>query len=172
MTEEIVNRVAASPLVTVNLEDFFVEGKRVVFDMKECLFQGLILREKDFREFIKTHDWNFYSGKLVAVICSADAVVPTWAYMLLAQKLQPVAKAFVFGDLAALENYLFQQKLAAFNPAEFEGKPVVVKGCFDKPVPVSAYMEVTRLLTPYVKSLMYGEPCSTVPIYKQPKATV
>ncbi len=167
MAEEIINRVANSPLVTINLEEFYEEGERVEFDMKDCLFQGLILREKDFREFVKTNDWEQYRDKLVSVICSADAIVPTWAYMLVAQKLQGVAKAFVFGNREVLEGYLFQQKLLTFSPEEYEGKPVVIKGCFDKPVPVSAYMEVTRLLAPYVKSLMYGEPCSTVPIYKR-----
>lgn len=167
MAEEIINRVASSPLVTINLEEFYQEGERVVFDMKDHLFQGLILREKDFREFVKTNDWSAFAGKYVTVTCSADAIVPTWAYMLVAQKLEPYAEAFVFGQPETLETYLFQQKLQDFDPSEYEGKPVVIKGCFDKPVPVSAYMEITRLLAPYVKSLMYGEPCSTVPIFKK-----
>lgn len=167
MSNEIINRVASSPIITLNLEDFYLEGERVVLDIKDQLFQGLILREKDFREFIKTHDWNLYQDKLVAVTCSADAIIPTWAYMLLAQKLEPVAKAFAFGDLTALENYLFQDQLRGLNIQEYIDKPVVIKGCFDKPVPVGAYMEITRLLAPHVKSLMYGEPCSTVPIFKK-----
>lgn len=167
MADEIINRVASSPIVTLNLEDFYLEGERVVLDIKDQLFMGLILREKDFREFIKTHDWDLYRNKFVAVTCSADAIIPTWAFMLVAQKLEPVARAFVFGDLSALENYLFQRQLTKLDLTPFADKPVVIKGCFDKPVPVSAYMEVTRLLAPHVKSLMYGEPCSTVPIFKK-----
>jgi len=167
MTEEIINRVASSPLVTINLEDFYPEGKRLVFDMKEQLFQGLILREKDFREFIKTNDWNQYQDSYVSVICSADAIVPTWAYMLIAQKLSPMTKGFVFGDLEDLETSLYQRALSDFDASEFQDKLVVIKGCFDKPIPTGAYMEITRILAPFVKSLMYGEPCSTVPIFKR-----
>lgn len=167
METEIVNRVASSPLITINLEDFYHPGERVVFDMKECLFMGLILKEKDFREFVKTHDWAQYAGKNVAITCTADAIVPTWAYMLVADKLQPFAHFFTFANLEGLENALFQQALANFDAAEYTGKPVVIKGCFDKPVPPGAYVEITRLLAPHVKSLMYGEPCSTVPIFKR-----
>jgi len=167
MAEEIINRVSSSPLVTINLEEFYLEGPRKVFDMKEHLFQGLILREKDFRGFIKENDWSQYDGSYVSVICSADAIVPTWAYMLVAQKLSLHAKGFVFGDLVALETSLFQRALSDFDASEFQDKPVVIKGCFDKPIPTGAYMEITRILGPYVKSLMYGEPCSTVPIYKR-----
>lgn len=167
MSEEIINRVASSPIITFNLEDLYLPGERVQFDIKDQLFHGLILREKDFREFIKTNDWEDYANKYVSVICSADAIVPTWAYMLIAQKLEPFAKAFVFGDFVALESYLFHQQLQQIDIAEYRDKPVVIKGCSDKPVPVSAYMEITRLLAPHVKSLMYGEPCSTVPIFKK-----
>ncbi|MDX5321695.1 MAG: DUF2480 family protein, partial [Bacteroidota bacterium] len=127
MAEEIVNRVANSPLVTVNLEDFYPEGDRVVYDIKDQLFMGLVLREKDFREFIKTHDWEQYRNKYVAVTCSADAIVPTWAYMLVAQKLSGIAKSFVFGELKDLEQSLFQKALSEFDASEFEDKPVVVK---------------------------------------------
>jgi hypothetical protein len=167
MEPEIINRVAQSPLITINLEDFYHAGERVVFDMKDHLFHGLILKEKDFREFIKNHDWQQYAGKNVAITCTADAVVPTWAYMLVAEKLQAHANFFVFGSTDALENALFQDALKDFNPAEYQDKMIVIKGCFDKPVPAGAYVEITRLLAPYVKSLMYGEPCSTVPIFKR-----
>lgn len=167
METEIINRVAQSPLITINLEDFYHPGERVVFDMKDHLFHGLILKEKDFREFIKNHDWQQYAGKNVAITCTTDAVVPTWAYMLVAEKLQPHAHFFTFGNRDALENALFQNALKDFNPAEYQDKMIVIKGCFDKPVPVGAYVEITRLLAPYVKSLMYGEPCSTVPIFKR-----
>lgn len=170
METEIVNRVAQSPLITINLEDFYHPGDRVVFDMKECLYMGMILREKDFREWVKTHDWEQYEGKNVAILCSADAVVPTWAYMLVAEKLQAYAHFFVFGNMDALENALFQNALKDFDAAEYADKMIVIKGCFDKPVPAGAYVEITRLLAPHVKSLMYGEPCSTVPIFKRKKA--
>lgn len=169
MAEEIINRVAQSALTTINLEDFYQEGERVVLDIKDQLFQGLILREKDFREFIKTNDWTQYEGKFVSVVCSADAIVPTWAYMLIASKLESVAQFVIFGDLKELETVLFFNALQNFKPEEFEDKPIVIKGCFDKPIPVSAYMELTRRLTPHAKSIMYGEPCSTVPIFKKKK---
>lgn len=169
MEPEIVNRVASSPLITINLEDFYNPAERVVFDMKECLFMGLILKEKDFREFVKNHDWTQYQDKNVAIVCTADAVVPTWAYMLVAEKLQPYASFYTFGTLAELENALFRNALSSFNPAEYADKMIVIKGCFDKPVPTDAYIEITRLLAPHVKSLMYGEPCSTVPIFKRKK---
>jgi len=167
MAEEIVNRVASSPIVTLNLEDLYTEGERVVFDMKDHLFMGLILKEKDFRDFIRENDWEQYRNKYVAITCTADAIVPTWAYMLVAQKLEGIAAEMVFGSLETLETVLFMKKLEKFNPEEFKDRPVVIKGCFDKPVPVSAYVEITRKLSPYVKSLMYGEPCSTVPIFKR-----
>jgi hypothetical protein len=139
----------------------------VVYDIKENLFQGLMLREKDFREFIKTNDWSVYAGKNVAIICSADAIVPTWAYMLLAVKLTPIAHLMVFGDLAALEDALFRDALEKVDWTAFQEERVVVKGCGDLPVPVAAYVEITRRLQPIAKSIMYGEPCSTVPIYKK-----
>jgi hypothetical protein len=139
----------------------------VVYDIKENLFQGLMLREKDFREFIKAHDWSAYAGKNVAIICSADAIVPTWAYMLLATKLTPYVHLLVFGDLSALEDALFRDALEKVDWTAFQEERVVVKGCGDLPVPVSAYVEITRRLQPIAKSIMYGEPCSTVPLYKK-----
>jgi len=165
--ENIVNKVASSGLLTLNLEEYYDQGERVLYDMKENLFHGLILREKDFREFIKTHDWASYAGKNVAIICSADAIVPTWAYMLLANKLKPFANEVVFGNLETLEAVLFTKALAKINLDAYAGERVVVKGCGDIDVPVSAYVEITNLLTPVVKSIMYGEPCSTVPVYKR-----
>ena len=165
--ENFVNKVAASGLITLNLEDYYHPGERVVYDIKENLFHGLMLREKDFREFIKTHDWTAYSGKNVAVICSADAIVPTWAYMLLANRMKPYANEVVFGDLNTLESVLFTKALAKIDLSAFEEARVVIKGCADIDVTVAAYVEITNLLTPVVKSIMYGEPCSTVPIYKR-----
>ncbi|ALL04339.1 hypothetical protein AQ505_01795 [Pedobacter sp. PACM 27299] len=165
--ENFVNKVAASGLITFNLEEYYHTGERVVYDIKDNLFHGLMLREKDFREFIKTHDWASYTGKNIAVICSADAIVPTWAYMLLANKLKPYANEVVFGSLETLESVLFTKALAKIDLNAFAGERVVVKGCADIDVPISAYVEITSLLSPVVKSIMYGEPCSTVPIYKR-----
>ncbi|GAB3314936.1 DUF2480 family protein [Hymenobacter humi] len=166
-----VNRVANSGLVTLNLEEFIHPGERVVYDIKENLFHGLILREKDFREFIKTNDWAQYNGKNVAIICSADAIVPTWAYMLLATKLQNHAHRYVFGNLEALEQALFQEAIAAIDAEEYRDAKVVVKGCGNVPVPTYAYVAIMQKLLPVASSIMYGEPCSTVPLYKKPKVS-
>jgi len=165
--ENIVNKVASSGLITFNLEDYFHKGERLVYDIKDNLFHGLILKEQDFRAFIKEHDWQQYSGKNVAITCSADAIVPTWAYMLLANRMKPYANEVVFGDLETLEAILYTKALASVDISKFAGERVVIKGCADLEVPVSAYVEITALLTPVVKSIMYGEPCSTVPIYKR-----
>lgn len=165
--ENIVNKVAASGLVTLNLEHYYNYGERVVYDIKDNLFHGLMLREKDFREFIKTHDWTAYSGKNVAVICSADAIVPTWAYMLLANKMKPYANEVVFGGLEVLETVLITKAIQKIDLSAFTDQRVVIKGCGDIDVPIAAYVEITNVLTPVVKSIMYGEPCSTVPVYKR-----
>lgn len=169
MEKEIINKVSESGLVQIDLEELFPGGDRVLFDLKNWLFEGLILKEKDFREQLKNHDWSFYKNKFVAVTCSADAIIPTWAYMLLATYLDPFAKKVVFGDLKKMEQELFHFEILKLNPEQYKDQRVVVKGCSNKEVPVSAYMELTALLRPFVKSIMYGEPCSTVPVYKQPK---
>ncbi|RYU83849.1 DUF2480 family protein [Hymenobacter persicinus] len=169
MEEIFVNRVAQSALTTLNLEELLHPGERVVYDIKENLFHGLMLREKDFREFVKTHDWAQYDGKNVAIICSADAIVPTWAYMLLASKLQNHAHRYVFGNLEALEQELFHEAIAALDAEEYRDAKVVVKGCGAVPVPTYAYVAIMQKLLPVVSSVMYGEPCSTVPLYKRPK---
>ncbi|MFD1470564.1 DUF2480 family protein [Hymenobacter caeli] len=166
------NRVANSGLVTLNLEEFIHSGERVLYDIKDNLFHGLILREKDFREFIKTHDWARYDGQNVAIVCSADAIVPTWAYMLLAIKLQNHAHRYVFGNLEALEQSLFEEAIAGLDAEEYRDAKVVVKGCGEKPVPTFAYVAIMQKLLPVTSSIMYGEPCSTVPLYKKPKAAV
>lgn len=168
-TETIINKVVNSGLVTLDLEEHFHPGERVVYDLKDNLFQGLILREKDFREFLKGHDWSMYEGKNVAIVCSEDAIVPTWAYMLLAIKLEPYANSFVFGDLKALEDKLFFDAVATIEVEDYRDARVVIKGCSKHPVPTSAYVEITRKLKPVVQSLMFGEPCSTVPLYKRPR---
>ena len=165
--ENIVNRVAQSGLVSVDLAEFYPAGDRVVYDIKDNLFHGLILREKDFREFVKEHDWSFYTGKHVAVTCSTDAIVPTWAYMLLANRLAFHAESVVFGSLDVLETVLFDRAILKIDFEKFRDQRVVVKGCGDIPIPVSAFVEFTLRLSKVSKSVMYGEPCSTVPIFKR-----
>lgn len=167
MSGEIINKVNQSGLITLDLEEFYHQGERVLYDLKDNLFQGLILKERDFRQFIKEHDWSVYEGKNVALHCSTDAVIQTWAYMLLVTALEPFANKVVVGDLSQLENTLFQQAIATIDPTEYDDKRVVIKGCSNFPVPAFAYVEITSLLKPHVKSIMYGEPCSTVPVYKK-----
>ena len=163
----IENKVASSSLITLNLEDYFNKGERVVLDIKPWLFMELILKEKDFREQVKNHDWTQYVEKNVAFVCSSDAIVPTWAYMLLAVNIDPYANRYVFGNIDVLNTILYQDALLKINPIDFEDARVIIKGCSDVPVPVSAYVEITHKLTPHVKSIMYGEACSNVPIYKR-----
>ena len=170
MEGEIINRVASSPLVTFDLEKFHQPGDRVLYDIKDLLFQGLILKEKDFREHIRVHNWAGYKDKLVAITCSADAVVPTWAYMLLTTALQPFAKRIFFGSLDDMETALFRESLDTVDWEAFRDVKVVIKGCSDVHVPAGAYVEATRRLAAVASSIMYGEPCSTVPVFKRPKS--
>lgn len=165
--ETIFNKVSESGIITIDPADFFVKGERVIFDLKLLLVDEFLLREKDFREFVKNNNWESYSGKLVAVTCSNDAIIPVWAYMLVVANLEPFAKKIVFGDLSELESQLFQEQLSKLNPNDFTDARVVIKGCGDLPIPTSVYMEITRMLKPVVKSIIYGEPCSTVPVYKR-----
>jgi hypothetical protein len=165
--ENIINKVANSGLVTLNLEEYFHAGERIVYDIKDNLFHGLILKEQDFRAFIKEHNWEQYQDKNIAIICSADAIVPTWAYMLLANRMKPFANEVVFGSLETLEAVMYAKALAKVDVSAYADQRVVIKGCADIAVPVAAYVEITTMLTPVVKSIMYGEPCSTVPIYKK-----
>ncbi|GAB3268031.1 DUF2480 family protein [Larkinella harenae] len=168
-TELIVNRVAKSGLVTLDLEDYYHSGERLVYDLKDNLFMGMILKEKDFREFLKAHDWSQYAGKNVAVTCSEDAIIPTWAYMLLTIYLEPYAHTVVFGSLQDLEEKLYFDAINRITIEDYRDSRVVVKGCSKVPVPTAAYVEVTRRLRPVAQSIMFGEPCSTVPLYKRPK---
>lgn len=167
--DEIVNKVAQSGIVTIDPGEWFPEGDRVAFDICPLLFEGLLLREKDFREYIRNHDWSQYRGKHLALFCSSEAIIPRWAWMLLASALQPYAATLVFGNLETLEAVLFRKVIEQIDPETYRGQRVVVKGCGDREVPVEAYMELTRKLQPVVKSIMYGEPCSTVPVYKAAK---
>lgn len=166
--DTIINKVQQSGLVTIDLEEMYEDAPRKVLDIKEQLFMGLMLKEKEFREYIRTNDWEQYRGCLVAIICSSDAIVPTWAYMLVANKLSSIARHLIFGSMEDLDNYLFMTRIDALNISDYQDQRVVVKGCSDKPVPTNAYVYLTEKLTPVVKSIMYGEPCSTVPVYKRP----
>lgn len=167
MENEIVNRVSNSQLLTFDLEELYTPGERVLFDIKGLLFQGLILREKDFRDFIKSHDWSQYKNKHVAITCSVDAVIPTWAYMLLASALQPYASQVIFGSLHDLEINLYKEALNKINWEKFTNAKVVIKGCSKVDVPISAYVEATTRLRSLSSSIMFGEPCSTVPVFKR-----
>lgn len=167
MSEEIVNKVTESALITLNLEEFYPSGEVVLFDMKDYLFMGLILKEKDFRESLKNLDITPFTNKIVAVTCTADAVIPMWAYMLVASSLQPVAKEVMFGTAEEVKKTILFKNISNLPVEEFNDKKVVIKGCGELPIGEAAYLEATKLLRPVAKSIMYGEPCSTVPIYKK-----
>jgi hypothetical protein len=163
----IVNRVEASGLVTLNPEDFYPKETIKTFDLKDYLFRGLIIKEKEFREALKNTDWNKYGNANVAVTCTADAIIPVWAYMLVATYLQPVAKNIVLGDEKKLIETILLNNITSINTEDYSDKRVVIKGCGDVDIPESAYLKITALLLPHVKSIMYGEPCSTVPVFKK-----
>lgn len=167
MNDVIVNKVAESGLITIDLEEFYPKDETAVFDMKDYLFMGLILKEKDFREALKEKDFSIYQNKNVALTCTADAVIPVWAYMLAASYLQPFAKEIIFGNEDFLHKTLFLKNLRKINTADYADKRIVIKGCGDLPITETAYVEITKLLRPVAKSIMYGEPCSTVPVYKK-----
>lgn len=169
MAGEIINRVANSKLVTLDLEDYFPEGERMLLDIKKWLYEGLILKEQDFREHIKNHDWEQYTGKYIALTCSADAIIPSWAFLLISTALAPFAKKFVVGNLDLLENMIFQEIVESINMDQFKDAPVIIKGCSDKQIPQTAYALLTKRLLPEVSSLMFGEACSSVPLYKKKK---
>lgn len=167
--EDIVNKVASSGLITINLEDYYPEADRVLFDLTPWLFEELILKEKDFREHLKQHDWASYQNKFVAVTCSADAIIPAWAFMLLYSHLEPFAKKIVFGDLQRLEEEIFEDIISNFDLTPYIDQRVIIKGCSKKEIPMFTYAALTAKLRPHVKSIMFGEPCSTVPVYKKVK---
>jgi hypothetical protein len=164
---QIINKVANSSLITFNLEEHYESGERILFDIKDELYEGLVLREKNFRDFIKGHNWAQYENKFIALTCSTEAIVPTWAYMLLAIALKPFAKCVVFGSLQELEVELFRNALSKIDWTNFKDAKVVIKGCSKVDVPMAVYVEVVNLLMPYANSLMFGEPCSTVPLFKK-----
>jgi len=167
MQEEIINRVSSSNLISFNLEEYYPKGERVVIDIKDQLFQGMILREKDFRDWLKNQNWAIYQDKYVAIGCSEDAIIPTWAFMLLATKLQPYAKLVVYGSLEALEQAIWSQTFSQIDFSIYQDAKIVIKGCSIFDIPVYTYTELTRILQPLAASLMFGEPCSTVPLYKK-----
>ena len=171
MSDAIVNKVSESGLITLDLEQYYPREEVVLFDLKEYLFMGLILKEKDFREALKNQDWEVYRNKYVGVTCSADAIIPPWSYMLAASYLQPVAKDVIMGDEKEVHKTIFLQNIQGIDVKEFTGQRVVVKGCGETPIGEFAYMEITKRLRPVAKTIMYGEPCSTVPIYKKQAPT-
>ena len=168
MSDAIANKVSESGLITLDLEQYYPRDTVALFDLKDYLFMGLILKEKDFREALKNQDWEVYRKKYVGVTCSADAIIPPWAYMLAAAYLQPVAKDVIMGDEKEVHKTIFLQNIQGIDVNEFIGQRVVIKGCGETPIGEFAYMEITKRLRPVAKTIMYGEPCSTVPIYKKP----
>ncbi len=170
MDQPLVNRVANSSLKTINLEDFFPKEAIVPFDIKHYLFMEMIIKEKDFRQAMKAHDWSQYRGQILTVFCSVEAIIPSWAYMLIATYTADIVKDVYMGSKSDYLDYYYTQKIRSMDISAYQNEKVVVKGCSKKPVPTSAYFELTKVLTPIASSIMYGEPCSTVPIYKKKKA--
>lgn len=169
MAEEIINRVANSKLITFDLEDLYRPGNRQLVDISQWLDQGFILRESEFRKSIKEHDWSQYTNAFVALHCSTDAIVPAWAYMLVTTHMQGIAKKVITGDLALLETILYTEVIQGIDVTPYENVPVIVKGCSNKPVPENAYLLLIEKLQPVARSLMFGEACSSVPLYKKAK---
>ena len=167
MKEEIINRIANSKLVTIDLEDYYPEGQRVLFDIKDWLFEGFVLREKDFRAQIAKFDWLQYQDSYIALTCSSDAIIPGWAYMLLSIQLEPYAKKIVIGTLDNLETSIYQDIINNLDVSDFKDKPIIIIGCSNKPVPQNAYIMLSNKLKSIAKSIMYGEACSSVPLYKK-----
>lgn len=167
MAEEIINRVANSKLKVIDLEDFYPDAKRVAFDIKDWLLEGLVLREKQFRAYVAEHDWSQYKNTYVALFCSTDAIVPDWAYMLISVQLQDIAKLSVIGTLEHLESIIYASIISDLDISEYQDAPVIIKGCSHKPVPANALVLLTQKLKPVAKSIMFGEACSSVPLYKR-----
>lgn len=167
MSKEIINRVATSKLITIDLEDFYPKGKRIVFDISDWLFEGIILKEKDFRESIEQHNWSQYQDNYVALTCKTDAIIPSWAYLLITTKLSSFTKKVVVGNLELLETVIFQEIILNINLQEFNDKRVIIKGCANKPIPETAAVQLIEKLTPVAKTIMFGEACSTVPLFKK-----
>tara|TARA_B100001057_G_C22579452_1_gene844433 strand:- start:83 stop:592 length:510 start_codon:yes stop_codon:yes gene_type:complete len=169
MSEKIINRIAKSKLVNIDLEAFYPDGNRVLFDIRDWLFEGIVLKEKEFRNYVANHDWSLYENCYVALTCSEEAIIPSWAYLLISSELSPFAKKIVVGNLELLETLIFSEIIQNLTIEDFRDKPVIIKGCGDKPVPNSAFSMLIQKLLPVAKNIMYGEACSTVPLYKRKK---
>lgn len=169
MEGEIVNRVANSKLKVIDLEDFYTSGARISLDIKDWLWEGLVLREKEFRVFVKDHDWSQYQDAYVALFCSTDAIIPDWAYMLISLKLQNIAKLSVIGNPSDIESLLYAEIINGLDLSDYKDMPVIIKGCSNKPVPANALVFLSQRLKPIAKSIMFGEACSAVPLFKRPK---
>jgi len=167
LSEEIINRVANSKLLTFDLEEIYPKGERLAFDISQWLLEGIVLRESEFREKVKEHDWSQYQNKYIALFCSTEAIVPGWAYILLSLHFAPYAKKVTVGNLEELESILFSELLQNLDISEYIDKPVIIKGCAHKPIPQNAYVLLAQKLHPVAKSIMYGEACSSVPLYKK-----
>jgi len=167
MAEEIINRVAQSKLKVIDLEELYPKNPRAVIDLKDWLFEGIVLKEKDFRESLVNQNWSQYQNCFVAVDCSNDAIIPDWAFMLVATHLQPYAKTIVAGNLETLETIIFQDLISELDASVYKNLPVIVKGCSHKPIPLNAYVQLIQKLQTVAKSIMFGEACSSVPLYKR-----
>lgn len=167
MADEIVNRVSNSKLVTIDLEEFYPEGKRIQFDISKWLYEGLILKEKDFRSHVDNHDWDDYKNQYVALTCTTDAIIPSWAYLLVSTRLSTIAKKIVVGNLELLETLIFQELILNLDIEPYRDKPVIIKGCSNKPIPDTASVLLIEKLQPIATSILFGEACSTVPLYKR-----
>lgn len=167
--KEIVNKVENSSLVQIDLATFYPKGKRTTFDIKPWLFQDLILKEKDFREHVKNHNWEQYQDQYVSIMCSSDVIIPSWAFLLIALALESFAKKSVYGNQETLETVIFEEVFASHDFTQYQDAKVIIKGCGNLPIPQQAYINFISQLKPYTNSIMFGEPCSAVPLYKAPK---
>ena len=165
--EEIINKVANSALEVFDLEDYYPKGARVQIDLSQWLIEGFLLREKDFRAQLNKHDWSLYQDQYVAVYCSTDAIIPAWATILVTTHLAPYAKKVIVGNIRDLDVTLYTEILAKIDYTVYQDKPVIIKGCSKKPVPENAYVLAAQYLRSFAKSIMYGEACSAVPLYKR-----
>jgi hypothetical protein len=167
--EEIKNKVAESILMNIDLEDYYPSGARIVFDIKDWLFQEIILKEKDFRDSVKNHEWSQYKNSYLALTCSVDAIIPSWAFLLITTQLAPFSKKVIVGNKEQLETAIYQKIIENLPLEIYKGKPVIIKGCSNKPIPETAYVQLIERLLPVARSIMFGEACSTVPLFKAKK---
>lgn len=169
MQGEIVNRVANSKLVTIDLDSLYPKGERILLDISPWLFQGLIVREKEFRQSLKEHDWKQYQDKYVVLYCSTDAIIPGWAYLLITTHLQPYVRLSIKGSLKKLDTILFTEIINNLDLELYRNKPVIITGCSENPIPETSYLQLIQKIMPVATSILYGEACSSVPLFKKPK---